>query len=99
MKFKFKVLKDINSIILDKDIDKRKISIFSMKMFYFISEEFINSNKSIKTEKIYTISSLCADNIECMLNNLYEFHNLPNYTDDELYKLIYNIIIINIKYI
>ena len=40
-----------------------------------------------------------VDNIECILNNLYELQQLLLLTDDEIYKLIHDIIITNIKYI
>ena len=94
---KIKILLDINEILFDKNLSKNNISIFSMKIYYHISsylKEIFNNDK-----QIYNISSLCADNIECILNNLYELQQLLLLTDDEIYKLIHDIIITNIKYI
>ena len=106
---KDKIIKDINGILLDKDLDKGKISIFSMKIFYHISEDFININNKIKennknnkidkTDKIYEISGLCSDNIECMIRNLFIMNQLNSLTDEEIYKMIYNIILTNVKYL
>ena len=48
---KDKIIKDINEILFDKDLDSGKISVFSMKMFYHISEDFININNKIKKKR------------------------------------------------
>lgn len=105
---KDKILKDINEILFVKDLDKGKISIFSMKIFYHISEYFIiinnkikeeNNNKIDKEDKIYEISGLCSDNIECMINNLFIMYQLNSLTDEEIYKMIYNVILTNVKYL
>ena len=100
---KDKIIKDINEILFDKDLDSGKISIFSMKMFYHISEDFININDKIKgddnNDKIYEISGLCSDNIECMIRNLFIMNQLNLLTDEEIYKMIYNVILTNVKYL
>lgn len=92
---KNKILLDINEILFDKNLNKSRISIFSMKIYYHIS----NYLKEIcNNKKIYNISALCSDNIECIINNLFELHQLLLLTDEEIYKLIHNIIITNVKY-
>ena len=98
---KNKILFDINDILFDKTLNKNRISIFSMKIFYYISnhlKEIYNHQIFCNINQIYNISALCADNIECILNNLYELQQLLLLTDEEIYKLIHNIIITNIKY-
>ena len=94
---KNKILLDINDILFDKNLNKGKISIFSMKIFYYISEH-LKKNYYYNYEKIYKKSTLCADNIECIINNLFELYQLLLLTDEEIYKLIHNIIITNVKY-
>ena len=100
---KNKILLDINDILFDKNLNKSKISIFSMKIYYHISnylkEICYNNNQiSYNSNQIYNISALCADNIECIINNLFQLHQLLLLTDEEIYKLIHNIIITNVKY-
>ena len=104
-KLKEKILKDINEIIFHKDLDTGKISVFSMKMFYHISNDFININDKLmrenndNTDKIYEISGLCSDNIECTIRNLFIMNRINTFTDEEIYKMIYNVILTNIKYL
>ena len=86
MTLKNKIIKDINKILFCKDLNEGKISIFSMKMFYHI------------TYGILDIVGLCADNIECMINNLFVMQQLKLLTDEEIYIMIHNIILTNIKY-
>ena len=40
---KNKIIIDINQILFDKNLDKGKISIFSMKIFYYISDHLKNN--------------------------------------------------------
>jgi hypothetical protein len=104
---KNKIIIDINQILFDKNLDKGKISIFSMKIFYYISDHLKNNyyenynnndNNNSNNNIIYKKSGLCADNVECIINNLFELHQLLLLTDEEIYKLVYNIIITNIKF-
>lgn len=98
---KNKILLDINEILFDKNLNKSRISIFSMKIYYHISnylKEICNNKISHNINQIYNISALCADNIECIINNLFELYQLLLLTDEEIYKLIHNIIITNVKY-
>lgn len=84
-----------------ENITTENISVISMKLYYLISDKLleINTNKkfSHSKNKIYTVSSLCADNIECMLKNILE-QNI-NLDIDKLTSIIYKFIITNIKYI
>ena len=102
-KLKEKILKDINEIIFQKDLDTGKISVFSMKMFYHISNDFIGINDKLRgdnnDDKIYEISGLCSDNIECTIRNLFIMNRINTFTDEEIYKMIYNVILTNIKYL
>lgn len=102
-KLKEKILKDINEIIFHKDLDTGKISVFSMKMFYHISNDFIGINDKLRgdnnDDKIYEISGLCSDNIECTIRNLFIMNRINTFTDEEIYKMIYNVILANIKYL
>ena len=96
---KNKIILDINEILFNKNLDKGKISIFSMKIFYYISDHLKNNYyDNYDNDTIYKISSLCSDNIECIINNLFELYQLLLLTDEEIYKLIHNIIITNVKY-
>jgi len=103
-KLKEKIKNDINEILFHKDLDTGRISVFSMKMFYHISDNFIDINDKLKgkngnNDKIYEISGLCSDNIECLISNLFIMNSLNKFTDDEIYKMIYNVILTNIKYL
>jgi len=101
MTLKNKILQDINKILFCKDLDEGKISIFSMKMFYHLTSEILvkdKEDKEDKEDKSYNIAGLCADNIECMINNLFIMNQLNSLTDDEIYIMIHNIILTNIKY-
>lgn len=102
-KLKEKILKDINEIIFHKDLDTGKISVFSMKMFYHISNDFIGINDKLRgdnnDDKIYEISGLCSDNIECTIRNLFIMNRINTFTNEEIYKMIYNVILTNIKYL
>ena len=95
MTLKNKILQDINKILFCKDLDEGKISIFSMKMFYHLTSEILVKDNE---DKSYNIAGLCADNIECMINNLFIMNQLNSLTDEEIYIMIHNIILTNIKY-
>ena len=74
-----------------------------MKMFYHISNDFIDINDKLRgdnnDDKIYEISGLCSDNIECTIRNLFIMNRINTFTDEEIYKMIYNVILTNIKYL
>ena len=98
MTLKTLILQDINNILFCKNVDKGRISVFSMKMFYHLTSEiFVKEDIDIKIS--YNIAGLCADNIECMINNLFVMQKqLKLLTDEEIYIMIHNIILTNIKY-
>ena len=98
MTLKNKIIKDINKILFCKDLNEGKISIFSMKMFYHLTYEILVKEDIDKEDKSYNIAGLCADNIECMINNLFVMQQLKLLTDEEIYIMIHNIILTNIKY-
>jgi len=79
-----------------KNLNKKNISVISMRLFYIISDTLleININKNFNHDKnkIYNISAICSDNIECILNKVH-------LSNDEITNLIYSIIVTNIKYI
>jgi hypothetical protein len=81
--------------------NKREVSVISMKIYYIILEHMlkINTNKGYNHDetKIYEISSLCADNIECILKNAINLNFY--YTIEEITDMIYKLIITNIKYL
>jgi hypothetical protein len=79
-----------------KNLNKNNISVISMRLFYIISDTLleinINNNFNHDKNKIYNISAICSDNIECILNKVH-------LSKDEISDLIYSIIVTNIKYI
>ena len=83
-------------------LNKDNISIISMRLYYIISEKLleINTNEKYKNfeNKIYNVSSICADNIECLLNSIIKDNKIEMDTE-ELSNIIYKFIITNLKYI
>ena len=97
MILKVKILEEIEKIKTNKE----DISIICMRIYYHISNYllYINTNSNFKNDenKIYNISSICTDNIECFLKNTKNI--LSIYTEEELAYMLCNIIITNIKYL
>ena len=93
MGLKDKISDEINSL------NNENISIVSMKIYYLISEKLLEINLSENynhsEDKIYNISSVCTDNIECILKS----KNIYHLSNDDLTNLVYKLILINIKYI
>ena len=83
-------------------LNKDNISIVSMKIFYLISEKLleINTNDNFKhsKNKIYNVSAICADNIECLLNGVVK-DNLVLIDVNELTDIVYKFVITNLKYL
>ena len=83
-------------------LNKDNISIVSMRIYYLISEKLleINTNEKFKhfDNKIYNVSSICADNIECLLNSVIK-DNLVLIDSSELTNIVYKFIITNLKYL
>lgn len=83
-------------------LNKKNISIISMKIYYLISKKLleINTNDNFKhsENKIYNVSAICADNIECLLNSLV-IDNSISIDANKLTDIVYKFIITNIKYI
>ena len=96
MKLREKIYNEI--LALNKD----NISIISMKIFYLISDKLleINTNDNFKhsQNKIYNVSAICADNIECLLNGVVK-DNLVLIDVNELTDIVYKFIITNLKYL
>ena len=93
MSLKDKISDEINAM------NNENISIISMKIYYLISEKLLEINLSENynhsEDKIYNISSVCTDNIECLLKSK-KISHLSNY---DLTDLVYKLILTNIKYI
>ena len=93
MSLKDKISDEINSM------NNENISIISMKIYYLISEKLLEINLSKNynhsEDKIYNISSVCTDNIECILKS----KNISHLSNDDLTDLVYKLILTNIKYI
>ena len=83
-------------------LNKDNISIVSMKIFYLISEKLLEKNTNDKfkhsNNKIYNVSAICADNIECLLNSVVK-NNLVLIDSNELTDIVYKFIITNLKYL
>ena len=83
-------------------LNKKNISIISMKIYYLISKKLleINTNDNFKhsENKIYNVSAICADNIECLLNSIVK-NNLVLIDSEELTDIVYKFIIKNLKYL
>ena len=83
-------------------LNKKNISIISMKIYYLISKKLleINTNDNFKhsENKIYNVSAICADNIECLLNGVVK-DNLVLIDVNELTDIVYKFIITNLKYL
>ena len=95
---KDKIINDINNLILIKDLNISKISVFSMKIFYHVSET-LEGMEQIDDKNITKLCAICSDNVECILKSLYKLNSIKNFTEDEIYKLIHNIILTNVKFI
>ena len=59
----------------------------------YSKEKYKHSNN-----KIYNVSSICADNIECLLNSIIKDNKIEIDTE-ELSNIVYKFVITNIKYI
>ena len=83
-------------------LNKDNISIISMKLYYIISEKLLKINMDEKYKhlenKIYNVSAICADNIECLLNGIIKDNGIE-IDIEELSNIIYKFVITNIKYI
>jgi len=83
-------------------LNKDNISIVSMRIYYLISEKLleINTNEKFKhsDNKIYNVSSICVNNIECLLNSVIK-DNLVLIDLSELTNIVYKFIITNLKYL
>ena len=83
-------------------LNKNNSSIISMKIYYLISKKLleINTNDNFKhsENKIYNVSAICADNIECLLNGIIKDNGIE-IDIEELSNIIYKFVITNIKYI
>ena len=83
-------------------LNKDNISIISMRLYYIISEKLLEINTNVKYKhlenKIYNVSSICADNIECLLNSIIKENGIE-IDSEKLSNIIYKFVITNIKYI
>ena len=83
-------------------LNKDNISIVSMRIFYLISEKLleINTNDNFKhsQNKIYNVSSICADNIECLLNSIIKDNSI-SIDANKLTYIVYKFVITNLKYL
>ena len=73
-----------------------------MRIFYLISEKLleINTNDNFKhsQNKIYNVSSICADNIECLLNSIIKDNSI-SIDANKLTDIVYKFVITNLKYL
>jgi len=96
---------NLKALISDEilTLNNNNISIVSMKIFYLISEKLleINTNEKFKhsDDKIYNVSAICTDNIECLLNSVIKDKDNLLIESDELTDIVYKFVITNLKYL